>query len=244
MKKLFLITIFLFIGFSSDEEAFAQQRLALDANSALILQELKAVLAEQDKEVVVRMRLGQNDNSSGDKLLAGDVILMANGKRIKKIATIREIYNNLKDNEEIKIGVRRGNERFIVRARKGDMPEGGGVRTMTMGDNSGGSSATAENLALELGILFGDKDGNVIVERFIGMIAPEPVRKFLPESGFILKSINGTTPETAKDAVELIGKIEVGKKLNITFEANGEEKVLSMEKPESNGNFRVQTRNQ
>lgn len=243
MKKLVLIPIFFFIAFFSDEQAFAQQRMTLDANSSLILQELKAVLVEQDDEVVVRIRLGGNDDTPGDKLLAGDVILMANGKRIKDIATIRDIYNNLKDDEEIKVGVRRGEERFIVRAKKGDMPEDAGMRTMTMGNNSGNPGATTETLAAELGILFGDKDGNVIIERFIDMIAPEAVKEFGPKDGFVLKTINGTAPETAKEAVELIKNIEVGEELNITFEADGEEKILSMKKPASQGNFNIRTRN-
>lgn len=243
MKKLFLIPIFFFIAFFSDEQAFAQQRMTLDANSSLILQELKAVLVEQDDEIVVRVRLGGNDDSPGDKLLTGDVILMANGKRIKDIATIREIYDNLKDDEEIKIGVRRGEERFIVRAKKGDMPEGVGMRTMTMGNNPGNSGTTTETLAAELGILFGNKDGNVIVERFIDMIAPEPVKEFLPKNGFIVKKINGTTPKTAKETVDLIKKIKVGEELNITFEAGGEEKILSMKKPASQGNFNIRAKN-
>ena len=125
-----LITIIITLGVIT-AKAQETRTMTFDAATSLMLQEFQAMLVEEDGEIKVSVRMGNSDEP-GDKLEQGDFVIMMNGKRTKTIAELRELYESLAKDEEIKIGVRRGEQRFILRKKKGDAPEGGPRMVMRM----------------------------------------------------------------------------------------------------------------
>jgi PDZ domain-containing secreted protein len=53
----------------------------------------------------------------------GDIIKMMNGKRVKTTDAIKKIYEELEIGDEIKLGVKREDEMFIVTFKKADPAE-------------------------------------------------------------------------------------------------------------------------
>jgi len=109
-----------------------RQELRLDRETSFILFELMAVMSESDSVVSVS-RIIPTQRKSADSgevdLEEGDVILMANGRRIAGVKDLHEIYDKLQIGEPFKLGVRRGKETFMRSVPKMD-PEkmqGGGM---------------------------------------------------------------------------------------------------------------------
>ncbi len=238
-----------------------QQTMTFDASSSIILSEFQALVVQEDEEIKIRMKLGGN-NGSGDRLEAGDIIIMMNGKRVKDLATFREMYDAIPVDEEINIGVRRGEERFILRKKKGDVPEGGAVtgtftRTgnaqntpsnssiIMSSNNSFTSSSENVTVIAELGLILGDSDRKVRVMSLIDFVLPDEYKE-LSLQGSEIKSINGTTPKDSKHAKEMIDEIETTDDLSIVFvkEATGDEIDIMIQKPESKGNMVIKSGNQ
>lgn len=231
-------TIFLLLLFSAllSVMVTAQTRtMSFDASTSLMLQEFSAMLNFEDDEIKVAMRTGRSEAKAGeDRLEEGDVIVMMNGTRAKDIAGLREIYEALEDETEIKIGVQRGQERFILRAMKGDVPEGGGMRMVMDFDDDGDGAAPV--IVGSLGLILTDTDAGVEVNRVIDPLLPE-VLKELDIQGYTITELNGEKPESADAALRTINALEVGDEISITFTTDGDEKAIKFKKPESRGNF-------
>lgn len=263
LQKLSILFIPVLILMPQLLEARQNQTMTFDASTSLILQEFTALLAVEDEEIKVRLQMsGNTNNEGGDRLETGDVILMMNGKRASDIATLRELYESIEDGEELKIGVRRGEERFILRAEKGDVPEhtGGGRRVMT-NFSTDASNASSNNepsrsvisfdtdvegatpvMAAELGSVLLDRDNKVVIERAIPMIMPEALKSEEIE-GYTILSINGETYKTAQEAADALKEIEVGEEISLELEKDGEQIDLTFNKVASRGNISFSTDN-
>ncbi len=242
MKKLLLIPLTLGL-FILQDPAFAQQQMTFDASTSLILKELQALVIEEDGQIKVRLRLGNDDGKTPhkDRLEQGDLILMINGKRVKDMATLRKIYTDTPEGEEIKVGVRRGEESFIVRGIKGDLPESPspGNGQMVMSFQVDGDGPPPVFLA-ELGLVVSDRNGKVVVQNVMDMVAPPEITDLNIEK-YHLSEIAGEQPESAEEAKELLAAIEPGAELSLTFTKDGDEKTITIIKPESRS--RIVTRN-
>lgn len=128
----------------------AQQRIQLDPNTSFMFQEFQALVIEENEEVKVRFRLGRQTEGGGDQLQAGDLIIMMDGKRIKTLQELKDQYAAAEKDAEMRIGVRRGEERFILRAKKGDIPEGGS-RQITRSAGSGSATGTTTTSTFSVG---------------------------------------------------------------------------------------------
>ena len=238
MRQLILIP-FTFLLFLWQDPALAQRQLSFDANTALILSEMQAVIVENEGALTVRVRMGQHGETEGDQLEEGDVILMINGERVKDIASLRRVYEGIPETEEIKVGVRRDDQRFIVRAVKGDVPEptGGGRMVMSFEQNGDGPPPV---LLPELGLLISDSDGQVIVNRVMEPITPAEITA-LNIRDYAITEIDGEKPENAEQAKELLNRVATGEALSLSFSKDEDVKSLTIKKPESRNT--VMTRN-
>ncbi len=237
--KLSVLIVPLFFFFPSLSEAQQMQRMEFDASTSMMLQEFQAMLIFENDEISVRMRMGPGDAQEGvDQLEQGDVILMMNGKRATNIETLRSIYDAVESDQEIKIGVRRGNERFILEAIKGDVPEGGPRMMMTFDTDDGPPPA----IVPELGALLADRDGAVVLERVIPPMQPEELKAYEIE-GYTIKELNGEKPENAAQVRETLESMEIGAEISITLEKDGDEKRIVFMKKESSGSFSISTDN-
>jgi len=240
MKRLCLIPLFIITSILIAIPSKAQERrtMSFDAATSLMLQEFQAMLVEEDGEIKVRVRLG-NSSEPGDKLEQGDLIIMMNGKRTKTITELRELYESVPKDEEVKIGVRRGNDRFILRKTKGDIPkpgEGGNRMVMSMEMSGDGPSTVIP----ELGLILSDNNEKVIIQRVMEPLLPEEFKE-LDLAGFSISSINDQKPEDAEDAKMMIDVIETGADITFTFSKSDDEIKITIKKPKANGNVSIRT---
>lgn len=212
--------------------------MTFDAATSLMLQEFQAMLIEENGEITVRVRMGNSDEP-GDKLERGDLIIMMNGKRAGSIAELRKIYDSVSKDEEVKIGVRRGNERFILRKKKGDTPEpgAGGNRMVMSMEMSGDGPAT---VIPELGLILSDSNNKITIQRVLAPLLPEEF-KTLDLVGYSIVSINDEKPENAEDAKMIVDAVEIGSNLTFEFSKPDDDIKITIKKPKAKGNVKLST---
>ncbi len=230
---LIIITVLIVIPSKAQET----RTMTFDASTSLMLREFQAMLVEEDGEIKVRMRMG-NSSESGDKLEQGDLIIMMNGKRAGNIAELREIYEGISKDEEVKIGVRRGNERFILRKTKGDTPKAGEGGRIVMGMEMSGDGPAV--VIPELGLLLSDKDDKVNIQRVLEPLLPEEFKE-LDLEGLNIASINGEEPADAEDAKMIIDALGTDADISFHFSTADDEIKITIKKPKAKGNVRIKT---
>ena len=239
--KLSVLIFPLLTFFPQLSDAQERQMMKFDASTSLMLQELQALLVMDGDEIKVEALLGQNETKKGiDQLEQGDIILMMNGKRASSIEVLRTIYNGIEPDQEIKVGVRRNDERFIVNAIKGDAPKDG-PRMMTMTfDTSEGEPLPS--VVPELGAVLVDRNNEVVIEGVIPQMQPEALKPLEIED-HIIKELNGEKPKSANLVREFLEALAVGTTISITFEKDGNEQKVEFSKPKSRGNFSIVPKN-
>lgn len=236
VAKLTLLIFPLLIVMPQLAEAQTTRTMSFDASSSLMLQEFQAMLTFEDEAISVAMRLGRTEAKPGvDRLEQGDVILMMNGRRVQDIEGLRELYDGLEKESEIKIGVRRGEQRFILSATKGDIPEGGGRMVMNFGAESD-TNGVQPVIVPSMGLLLTNADDGVIIERVISPMLPDELTS-LEIEGYKIISFNNEKPESATDLKDKIETIDIGEDVSFTFEKDGDEKSITFKKAAPKGNF-------
>ncbi len=256
MKKILFSTLLLVIGAFPNSNAIAQvrQTMTLDENTSLMLPELEALIVENDGEVKVMLRLGENTSKgTGDHLERGDFILMINGVRVKEIAKLKEVYAALGNGEEIKMGVRRGESRFIVSAIKGDESESksGARKSISMSKSSATNSTSMSfqtggdeivTIIAELGLLLTDVEKSAKVNGVIDRLVPDELKAVNMEDWSLIK-VNAKKPASGAEAKALIDEVKTGEDLELTFEKDGEENTIILKKPKLNKNVSFKSGN-
>ena len=145
--KLFVLLLFILAC-----SQFAQERktFTFSADNSFLLKELTAVVQEQDGKIYFEMIPPQvlaQDKFKDLDLQKGDEILYINRTKVNSLDDLRTAYEAIETGKEIKLGIKRGEERFFASLMKEDKPEGGKVMMM---DTGGGS--------------FESKDGKVMMD--------------------------------------------------------------------------------
>lgn len=68
----------------------------------------------------------------------GDIILMMNGKKLETARNASDIYENLKPGDEVKLGIKRGEQMFIVSFKKADPKDLPKLKRMIIKHGEGG----------------------------------------------------------------------------------------------------------
>ncbi len=231
----FLKTILAFpLIFILGESAMAQvqRSMTFDANTNLILREFTAMLVQNEDEIQVEMRMGgQTAGTETDQLQRGDIILMMNGTRAESIMKLRELYDALADNEEISVGVRRGDERFIVRANKGEFPETPGMQMVMSVDSDDGAPPV---VVAELGLVLSLIEGQIQIQALIEPLMPDELKTDDLE-GFQIVTINGQRFEEVSEVQSFIADLAVGSQIDLVVQRDGDQKVITFAKQEARG---------
>ena len=119
---ILLIFLFVFLSNTSFAQVMIQKKTTAGEN-VLFLQELAVLISEKDGMVKIETVLPISARPEEYKDLdikEDDEILMVNTKRIKSVDDFNKIHEELEIEETIKMGIRRGEEMFIVEFKKID----------------------------------------------------------------------------------------------------------------------------
>ena len=124
MKKLVLIfAILIYAQFNLSD---AQQMKIITNGEAEFLPEFNGVVLFEKNKFVINLNIPANMRSKEYQnvdLQTGDEIQFVNGKKIKTIKDFRKYYSELKPGDEVKFGIVRDNQRYIIPFKKGSMPK-------------------------------------------------------------------------------------------------------------------------
>lgn len=218
--------------------AQVQRTMSFDASTSFLLRELSAMIVQNENGLQVEMIMGggnPTDQSITDDLKRGDLLLMMNGKRVSEVAIMRELYNSLPDGEEIKVGVRRGDARFIVRAQKGDIPENAPGQMVLSFDAGDGAAPT---MLPELGLLISQTDEGIEIMSLLEPLLPDELTTENIE-GYLITSINKQSFDEPINIQHYLASLKVGDAIDLELEKDGLTKNLALKKQEPRGNVRM-----
>ena len=131
-SNFFLLTLLALAVLISAQET---RTFTFDAANTFFLKELTAVVQKQNDKIVFEMipeQVLQQDKFKGLDLKKGDEIIFINGKKVKELSDLRNVYDALEVGKEIKLGIKRDKEQFFAVLTKEEQPaEGGHMMIMT-----------------------------------------------------------------------------------------------------------------
>lgn len=173
-------------------------------------------------------------------LKAGDIIMMINGKRAKKVAEIEEIIKELEVGETIKLGVKRDRDMMIVSFAKPDPEKAGGpmmMVTKTVGGDGkvdtdikmAGPDLENSVILMEAGVILSNAENCLAVGVVIGN-AETDLDGDAPGDGDVIVSINGKAVSTNAEFSAVYEAAAPGDELTLVYLHDGEEKTVKFKK--------------
>jgi PDZ domain-containing secreted protein len=162
---------------------------------------------------------------------AGDEVLVMNGKRVKTIKELEQLYEAVPVGGEVKIGVQRGLESVISRFSKADPKDLPRRKMMIVtSDGKGGDLRPLPGL----GIVIGKEKSGVVVKGVMDDKA-KPLADADVAVGDKIVSIDGKQVRTMEDFGKNFDVIAAGKTMTWVVAHNGKDISISLVKPESKG---------
>jgi hypothetical protein len=125
MKRILVIlTAVLFAQFSLSS---AQQMKIITAGEAEFIPEFNGVVVLDKDKFILNLNIPANMRDKEYQnvdLQNGDEIQFVNGKKIKTIKDFKMMYTETKTGNEVKFGIIRNGQRFIVSFKKASAPKG------------------------------------------------------------------------------------------------------------------------
>lgn len=203
-----------------------RQAMRFNADEAVILMEVGVVVTFRSDDASLRvMPLPMPAGTKAD-LEEGDEVGMANGKRVKTIAELREAYEETNEGEEFRLGIRReGRARIVTFERKksNQMPGGG---RMVVRQGPGGEN---EDVFPALGFGIATAEGKTTVNMMLGNV-PKEVK-----DGDEVVALNGKKITVSSDFSNELDATKVGDELTMVFRRDGKEFTVKMRRPEPQG---------
>ena len=132
-----------------------------------ILPEVGALIVKSDGGPKVDMVIPSDqrpDDYKNVDIQVGDIIKMFNGKSMKKVSSIEEVYEALSIGDELKFGIQRGKDMLIEKLTKMDPKDASGQMMIKKFPASGGGGI-GNIIAdlIDLGLILEEKDGQIFV---------------------------------------------------------------------------------
>ena len=202
-------------------------------DDAVIIRELGAVIVPKDGQLIVDIILGNNEKQQTD-IQKDDLVLMANGKKVKSVKDLREQYSAAAVGEEFKVGLKRGEQLMIARFTKKSEEElnkesgGNGRMVIRMEGNEG------EQVLPALGLRVSTKGKHAVVAGTLPT-AEKNFTKFMPKENDLILSVNGQEVSTAEEFDTAYTEIETGENVTIEFSRDGKISKETFSKPKPMG---------
>lgn len=230
--------------------SFTFKNIEAGPGGVFTLPELGAVIIGGEKEIKVEAVMPAEHRPKTYKdidLQNGDLILMMNAKRVKSVKEIEEIYNGLKAGEEVKLGIKRKEERFIASFAKADPKDLPQRMMMVMDtDNAGGQAGPTRRLVMGgrefsgdvaplpgLGIIAGSKERGEVRVLDLMPNASQALGSVDIKKDDVIQTLNGEKIKSAVQLGELYEKIAVGAKVELHYRRGNKDMTASLAKPEA-----------
>jgi len=158
-----------------------------------------------------------------------DLLLMINGKRVKDMAALRAAYESAPVGDEVKVGFRRGDRRFLSSFAKKDPEMPQGARRMVMIGGPGGDMQPLH----EFGVVLGEREGQVVVMMQL------PMGDSALAEDDVLASINGTAVASLDELRGVYAPLAIGDGVEVIALRDGKEIRASRTKAEPQGQIRI-----
>ena len=233
MKRLHVVLVAMFvIGLvvSPGADAQTMRHGGGDTGDLVILRELGIVAGPKEgtDDLEVLTLLPDAADRSEVTIERGDLLLMIGGERIRDAATFREIYDGAEIGQNLKIGFRRGDERFLVSFEKEEKPEGE-MRVMMMSAPDQGEL----HPLMEFGVVLTEADGKVLV----GMEMPTDERALSKDD--VIVEVNGQAVDSIAAFRKVYEAVQIGDDLELVYTRDGEEQSLTRARAEAKGMIRM-----
>lgn len=202
--------------------------MRFNANSVVFIRELGAIVALEQKALVVKM-VAPKDRRAKEMadvdLQVNDEVGMANGTRVTTIKEFRSLYEKTPVGSEFKMGVRRAGRAVIISFKKKDAKEmSGGMRIVTAG---------SEGVYPAMGIQLEQKGSSVAVARTFPNVS-EDFRQ-----GDVIVSLNGRKVATIQDFEREFDSTPIGGTLEFRMTRDGKDVTFKTKRPEPRAQIRM-----
>ncbi len=245
--------------------AFSQEMKMVEAGEVFNLPEISAAIAQEGDQIIILAALPKDRRVKAYEnvdLQEGDVILFLNGKRLKAVKELEQIYAALAIGDTVQIGLRRKEDRLIASFAKADpknlpAPQMHMQRVMVGGDGKVTTESTAGGKrvmkaldpnaseitpVMAIGIIIGSVGGKVKVLDKLPMPMKGLESVDLQEGDF-LQMLNGQKIISAPHLNELLEKLAVGAKVDLQYARKNETLTASFNKPQAQGRVMIKTDN-
>lgn len=232
----FSLSILILAGLASAQKV-QTKTMTFDADATVFINEIAGIVQLENDTLVLTM-VAPPDHRADDykevDLKKGDRLLMCNGKRLKDIATLRQIIEEAEPGDKIKFGIVRDGHMALTSFPKGDPESMGGQMVMMTTEIDDGGAGMEKTISIGGG---GGIDGTVIVLDG-GIIvssgqdgpivlalmpdASEHLKGTMPKEGDRILSINGEIDSNMQALQALYDKIPEGEEITVKFERDGE----------------------
>ena len=186
-----------------------------------------------------------------------DEILMVNKKRVKSVTELKNVYDTAKISDKIKLGLRRGEEMFIIEFAKMDADRLPKRKIMVMSktiDSSGGDKVRTKifsndmviddkegpvEILMGTGLIFQEKNGKIIVIK--NMLNFDQVSSI--KEGAEVISLNNTEIKSLNQFCDSYKQLETGKEVKLVISFNKKQMEVVFEKPAVKGKAIIREKN-
>ncbi|MCM2271337.1 MAG: PDZ domain-containing protein [candidate division Zixibacteria bacterium] len=236
--------------FAGDEKPKQQTRMLSAGSELWMLPEVGAVAVVKDGKLMFEMVSPAESRPKGYEsvdIKQGDLIMMANGKKITGAKDIQAMYDSLAIGAELKLGIRRGEEMLIAAIKKADPATLPQRRMVIKGDGPGAGQgwASRQEHAIEIddnardvtpingaGMIIGTLEKDIVVLAMLPS-AKDILGDAAIQKGDKIIALQGTPVTSVEKFASDYEAIKIGEPVTITVNHAGKELKASFTKPEA-----------
>ena len=253
MKKLTFILIgimLLVVSFAAQAQMVFKKSTG-ESGDIFFINELAAIVAGVEKSLKVEHAMPVDNRPEEYRKIEikkDDEILMVNKKRVKTVDQLQSIYDEAETDELIKLGIRRGEEMFIIEFSKMDaekMPKRKMmVMTKTIDGDEGSGQVKTKIFSNKM--MLDDKEGPIEPLLGIGLILQEKKGKIFViknmenydgtkeiQEGAEVISINDEKAESLQNLTHIFKELETGENVTLKISSDEKKHTVIFQKPEA-----------
>ncbi len=204
------------------------------SGEVLMLQEIGGLIVDSDDGVKIDMVLPSDQRTEAYKktdIQTGDLIKMVNGKKVKDVVQLTEIYESLKFGDELKFGIKRDKQMMIVSMPKANPDDLPGQMMMMTFDSEGPAPILS---MVNQGLIMIEDESKIVVQDVIAQLAEKELSE-LPQKGDVLLKVQDKIVENADQFTELLDNIKIGAKVNLIFSRDKTDYTVTYTKSNNEG---------